>query len=545
MASGRVRTALAPMVAFVSIAFGLFCLFSWIPSLPNGCELPYMHPSYTKIAMWHGSEAPLRPLSRFAARYRLLHYREGGQPMPSSAELSVSGTPVLFVPGNAGNFRQVRSLAMEASKLSDGGKLDFFTFDFGEELSGVSGSFVEDQAEFLNDAIRVLTVLYKTGARARAAATSAASPAPPPRFIVVAHSMGGLVARAAIASAEWGGYRERSVSTLLTIAAPHVRAPLAHDGQLVGVYNRVNAFWRSSFAGYRRVSERAAAKALKQEAAAEAVASLAAALANCTADVDPESAEQSCAANATNAAASTAAAPAPRAPAALSPRAARAYGALRSLSVASIGGGSRDALVAASLADVQSLVHPRHGFAVLTASIPTVGVSVDHQCAVWCKQLVARVAKALRAAARAALISDAAENNPRRAAPSKATAAAKKGRLSADKRNATRADGASNETAARADAMRRLLLTDASRAAQWSARVELHSALGETSSAVRATVEQVSALLLTTVLLFLRIRNSQFDSLPEHLFFGLWSRSDSSARSSCTPPHLPGVRCRS
>ena len=470
---------IAALISFVAIAFGVYSLHAWIPSLPNGCELPYMYPAYAPIAMWHGSKAPLRPLSRLAARYRVLYYKEGGAPR-EGAPLNLAGTPVLFIPGSSGKFRQVRSLAMEAAALASSQpdaqqpQLDFFTLDFKEEPSALSGRFIEDQAEFVNDAIRVITVLYQSAARARHRDRIPDRP----RFVLVGHSMGGLVARVAIASSN---YRDRSVATLLTMAAPHVRAPISFDGDLVGVYDRVNAFWQSSFGGYRRVASRSAAKRAAVLAAAAAEAEREEALANCSATPPPPPPANGTA-NATNSThvseetcvaaihavtnASANASPPPAAPKALPAHVLHAHATLRGVAIASISGGMRDALVAAPLADVEALVHPRHGFAVLSASIPHVGLSVDHACVVWCKQLVKRVALALSAAAKADVAAAAAQR----------------------KANATRRDGAHNATVQRADALRRYLLPDASKQGQREARMQLFSELGDAPGAIDATV---------------------------------------------------------
>jgi glycosylphosphatidylinositol deacylase len=50
------------------------------------------------------------------------------------------GSPVLFLSGQAGSYRQVRSVAAAAAKLSSHSKeLDFFAIDFNGELSALSG----------------------------------------------------------------------------------------------------------------------------------------------------------------------------------------------------------------------------------------------------------------------------------------------------------------------------------------------------------------------------------------------------------------------
>ena len=63
---------------------------------PNYCEMTYMNPSYSRIPMDSG--------------YGLYLYREAWVQPAQPA-----GYPVLFIPGNAGSYQQVRSLATTAA----------------------------------------------------------------------------------------------------------------------------------------------------------------------------------------------------------------------------------------------------------------------------------------------------------------------------------------------------------------------------------------------------------------------------------------------
>jgi glycosylphosphatidylinositol deacylase len=108
--------------------------------------------------------------------------------------MQISGVPVLFVPGNRGSFKQIRSIASTAAvwldsqlqqRTTDGMKglnfskvpFDFFsglnlfadnrlvftiliTVDFNEEFSGVHGGTLLEQSEYLNDVIRFLLNVY-------------------------------------------------------------------------------------------------------------------------------------------------------------------------------------------------------------------------------------------------------------------------------------------------------------------------------------------------------------------------------------------------
>lgn len=56
----------------------------------------------------------------------------------------VRGLPVLFIPGNAGSGKQMRSLASQAAAA--GLPLDVWGVDFEEEFSGMSGTALLAQA---------------------------------------------------------------------------------------------------------------------------------------------------------------------------------------------------------------------------------------------------------------------------------------------------------------------------------------------------------------------------------------------------------------
>ena len=100
--------------------------------------------------------------------------------------------PVLFLPGSGGSYQQVRSLASETAKqraaAGSGPLLDWFAADFRGELSAFDGQLLERQRFFLLLALAELDDMY---ARRRDGA---------PVILIVGHSMGGVVARAALSA---------------------------------------------------------------------------------------------------------------------------------------------------------------------------------------------------------------------------------------------------------------------------------------------------------------------------------------------------------
>lgn len=159
--------------------------------------------------------------------------------------------PVLFIPGNAGSYKQVRSLASEAEYFReatgnhyiDGTQeklaLDFFTVDFNEDFTAFHGQTLLDQAEYLNDAIAYILALYHNPEKSRRASRLP----DPSSVILVGHSMGGVVARTMLTMQN---YQASSVNTIVTLSAPHARPPVTFDAQIVDTYKNINDYWRKA-----------------------------------------------------------------------------------------------------------------------------------------------------------------------------------------------------------------------------------------------------------------------------------------------------------
>ncbi|OAL47533.1 GPI inositol-deacylase-like protein [Pyrenochaeta sp. DS3sAY3a] len=208
----------------------------------KGCEMSWMRPIYSK------QDAFSTEHTRFANKYSLYIYREGG----IDEDVRVKGVPVLFIPGNAGSYKQVRSLASEAAYHyhntvryeANAGKekrpLDFFAVDFNEDFTAFHGQTLLDQAEYLNDAVTYILSLYHTPGHV----LRDSSLPDPTSVIIVGHSMGGVVARTMFTMPN---YQPNSINTIVTLAAPHARPPLSFDGDIVRTYKGVNEYWRRSY----------------------------------------------------------------------------------------------------------------------------------------------------------------------------------------------------------------------------------------------------------------------------------------------------------
>lgn len=238
-------TILSLLTASIGIALLLTILNSLVTRQidPKGCRMSYMRPSYMRFSEFDTEH------TRFATKYSLYLYREQG----IDDDTRLHGIPVLFIPGNAGSYKQVRPIAAEAANhfhnnlqydgvSFDAGvrNLDFFTVDFNEDITAFHGQTLLDQAEYLNEAVRYILSLYSDPQRA-----SRTSHLPDPTSVIVlGHSMGGVVARAMLVQPN---YQANSINTIITMSAPHARPPVTFDGQIVQIYDEINEYWRRAY----------------------------------------------------------------------------------------------------------------------------------------------------------------------------------------------------------------------------------------------------------------------------------------------------------
>ncbi|TGJ80396.1 hypothetical protein E0Z10_g8368 [Xylaria hypoxylon] len=210
---------------------------------PKGCRMSWMSPSFVRFSDFDTEH------TRYASKYSLYLYREQG----IDNGPKVRGIPVLFIPGNAGSYKQVRSIASESARYfhealhpnvaaAESGvkNLDFFTVDFNEDFTAFHGQTMLDQAEYVNEAIRYILSLYLDPQK------SERDPdiPDPSSVIILGHSMGGIVARAAFVMPN---FQSRSINTIVTMSAPHARPPVTFDPLIVKIYQDINDHWRHAY----------------------------------------------------------------------------------------------------------------------------------------------------------------------------------------------------------------------------------------------------------------------------------------------------------
>ena len=327
----------------------------------NLCEMTYMRPGYLPVPL---------PASLANDRgYALFLYREGMTRVSEAAarrEVSKLGepgpdgtraTPAIFLPGNGGSHKQVRSVAAEsrrvereratlaeAAKREDGDvfdaqkarapRLDWFAVSFGEELSAFHGALLEDQTAFAARVVEHVASMYAsshavTNSNASEDTKTKSRKEPEPTHVVLlGHSMGGLVARGALLDDALQKKKTSLAVSLVTLASPHAYSPATTTMRAARRHARLNEAWRLGYAEEK--------------------------------------------------------------------------GSVTNVALASVTGGDRDRQVLASHADLKvgGVVDARFGFAVDAGDVPgAFGVSADHQCVLWCNQVIKAVANAVLDAA--------------------------------------------------------------------------------------------------------------------------------------------------
>lgn len=154
--------------------------------------------------------------------------------------------------------------------------------------------------------------------------------------------MGGVVARAMVTLPN---FAPGSVNTIFTLASPHLEPPAPFQWELSWIYERAHKYWRAAF----------------HSSPAKPPSSVT--------DLELEELE-------TN----------------LSPELKQTF---LNMAFVSIAGGNVDLMISSDYTEISYFVPPTHGFTVFTSQIPDVWSVSDHQCILWCNQLVRKLAEVM------------------------------------------------------------------------------------------------------------------------------------------------------
>ncbi|KAI6193487.1 GPI inositol-deacylase [Aphelenchoides besseyi] len=182
----------------------------------NDCEMTYM---WRQMAFM---DVGFKPNDR----YSLFLYGEGLYAQKFLNTHYVDGLPIIFVPGNAGSGKQVRSLATVLQNKTESRAtkfhFDVFAVDFNEEFSALHSSYLLNHTRFLHDAIEHVWKMYAKK---------------PPGIVLFGHSLGGIVSRLVLEDSEI----EKKISLIFTIATPFKEPPYPIDKMILRLWRQVHA----------------------------------------------------------------------------------------------------------------------------------------------------------------------------------------------------------------------------------------------------------------------------------------------------------------
>ncbi|KAM8934528.1 GPI inositol-deacylase [Pelodytes ibericus] len=192
----------------------------------NECSMTYMfeYPEFQKIKL-------PKKVSRLYPAYELYLYGEGTY-AEGNKNLTLTGIPLLFLPGNAGSYKQARSVGSIALRKAENNvnmyHFNVFTVNFNEELVALYGGSLQRQTQFVHSCIKAILRLYKNQEIA------------PQSVAIIGHSMGGLVARALLTL---NNFKPGLINLIITQATPHVLPVLPVDHYLTDFYALINSHW--------------------------------------------------------------------------------------------------------------------------------------------------------------------------------------------------------------------------------------------------------------------------------------------------------------
>ncbi|XP_015606892.1 GPI inositol-deacylase [Cephus cinctus] len=185
----------------------------------NTCNMTFMfeYSQYVRITL-------NKKVENQFPKFSLYSYAEGFV-TERHRRMHFSGIPVLFVPGNAGSFKQVRSLASVALRISINEwtpyHFDFFTVDLAEDYSALYGGVLMEKTLYISHCIQRILAIYNGKIK---------------NIIIIGHSMGGIVAKGSVLLTD--NSHPGQVNMLITLAAPHVPL-LMIDGTLDEYYRNL------------------------------------------------------------------------------------------------------------------------------------------------------------------------------------------------------------------------------------------------------------------------------------------------------------------
>ncbi|KAF1786438.1 Alpha/Beta hydrolase fold [Phytophthora cactorum] len=127
------------------------------------------------------------------------------------------------------DMKFARALAVSPPLGHERDALRLFALDLDEEPTGLNGNFITDQATYLNDVVRAILREYK-----RQHKKSNKQLVIPDSVVIVAHSMGGIVARTAELLPN---YKKRSIQHVVGLGVPYENPSFPFDAEMNAIYD--------------------------------------------------------------------------------------------------------------------------------------------------------------------------------------------------------------------------------------------------------------------------------------------------------------------
>ncbi|XP_055616650.1 GPI inositol-deacylase isoform X2 [Toxorhynchites rutilus septentrionalis] len=218
---------LSKIVTIFALFSLLFVMYGMLVNIQkieeNKCKMTYMfeYPQFVKIFSAEDVKFPV---------YGLYAYSEGRHTI-DVRNMNFNGAPIIFIHGNGGSFKQVRSLASVALRKGIDNEwkqhLDYFSVDLNEQYSGLYGGILNQQVDYVALCVRTILSLYKRH-------TSG-----PSSVMLVGHSLGGKIAQAVAVTSGTAPL----INAIIAISSPIDTPVLMLDHYYRYFYNSVHEKW--------------------------------------------------------------------------------------------------------------------------------------------------------------------------------------------------------------------------------------------------------------------------------------------------------------
>lgn len=156
-----------PLFTVTAVVTTILAIFSSLQGDPKRCDGCFINPLYVRLQFQHSNPALSKRYSIFSVQ--LAHRRNSLQ--------KLNGIPVIFIPGNAGNYKQARNFVSVSNRVfnwelqrhgngqenNDVKCIDLFALETGYELSAFDPISLKYQALYLIEAIDYILNLYDSG----------------------------------------------------------------------------------------------------------------------------------------------------------------------------------------------------------------------------------------------------------------------------------------------------------------------------------------------------------------------------------------------